>query len=326
MSLHFEAQHIARHFDLSLSVEKGETVAVLGPNGAGKSTLLELLAGILTPDRGNVSLDGAVLFDRTHSVPAHRRGVSLLAQEPLLFPHLSVLDNVAFGPRSSGASRAQSHSTARYWLDEVDASEFAARRPGRLSGGQAQRVAVARALASDPQLLLLDEPLAALDATVVPTMRAMLARVLTDRTSIIVTHDVVDAYTLADRVIVLESGHLVDSGPTREVLARPRTTFAAALVGLNLLADGETVVAPGDVTISTLPIPQSASLAVIDGSVASIESRGDLVRVRVRLRGSDHAAAHTPELAADLSPLAFADLALSAGERVWLSYIPSQRS
>lgn len=319
MSLQFEARLAARHFELALTLEKGETVAILGPNGAGKSTLLALLAGILSPDSGSAVLEDRVLFDRAHSVPAHLRGVSLLAQEPLLFPHLSVLDNVAFGPRSSGASRADARATARRWLDEVDAAEFAARRPGRLSGGQAQRVAVARALASDPKLLLLDEPMAALDVTVMPTMRAMLKRVLADRTAIIVTHDVVDAYTLADRVIVLEAGHIVDSGPTREVLARPRTTFAAALVGLNLLADGATVIAPGDVVVSREPILSSPStaainLVVLSGAVVGIEARGDLVRIRVG------------ELAADVTPLVFADLALSPGDQAWLAYVEPEVS
>jgi molybdate transport system ATP-binding protein len=312
VSLYFDARIAARDFDVAFTLEKGETVAVLGPNGAGKSTLLALLAGVLTPDSGSASLDNSVLFDGTSSVPAHHRGVSLLAQEPLLFPHLSVLENVAFGPRSSGLSRSGARTVARRWLDEVDAAEFAGRRPAQLSGGQAQRVAVARALAAEPKLLLLDEPMAALDVTVVPTMRSMLKRVLADRAVIIVTHDVVDAYTLADRVIVLESGHIVDSGPTRDVLARPRTQFAAALVGLNLLADGESVVAPGAVSVATVPPAPSPSLVVIEGTIAGIETRGDLVRVRVG------------DVAADLTPLAFADLALLPGERVWLSYATPQ--
>ena len=300
MSVIFDARVAARGFDAALSIETGETVAVLGPNGAGKSTLLALLAGLLTADCGTARLDDTDLF----ALPAHRREVSLLAQDALLFPHLSVLENVAFGPRSSGASREASRAEARRWLDEVDAADFAGRRPGRLSGGQAQRVAIARALASGPRLLLLDEPMAALDVTVVPTLRGVLRRVLADRTVIIVTHDVVDAYTLADRVIVMEGGRIVDSGPTAEVLGRPRTAFAAALVGLNLLADGS-LVAPSAVSVAKSPV--SANHAV-DGLIESIETRGDLVRIKVG------------GLAADLSPAAFAALSVVPGDRVSVSY------
>ncbi len=298
MTLDFAATLAARDFDVSFSVADGETVAVLGPNGAGKSTMLGLLAGLLRADTGQATLDGTALFGR----PTYRRRVSLLAQEALLFPHLSVLENVAFGARSTGARRSVARSRARHWLDQVDAAEFASRRPAQLSGGQAQRIAVARALATDPRLLLLDEPMAALDVTVVPALRGLLKRVLSDRTAIIVTHDVVDAFTLADRVLVIDGGRLVDSGPTREVLEHPRTPFAAALVGLNLLPDGS-VVAPSTVSVSTTPVADA-----IAGTVESIETRGDLVRVRVG------------DLAADLTPARFADLALEPGDRVWLSY------
>lgn len=330
--LECEARLAARNFDLRLTVEVGETVALLGPNGAGKSTLLALLAGLVAPDSGSATLDGVTLFDARQTVPVHRRGISLLAQEALLFPHLSVLENVAFGPRSRGSSRAQSQSLAHSWLAEVDAADFADRRPWSLSGGEAQRVAVARALAVDPKLLLLDEPMGALDVTTVPAMRGMLKRVLADRTAIIVTHDVVDAYTLADRVIVLDGGRIVDSGPTREVLARPRSAFAAALVGLNLLADGVTVVAPADISVSTVSSVSTVAGSfgvggegaglqgmVLQGTVASIETRADLVRVRVRADD----VAQAGELAADLTPLAFAELDVLPGARVWLSFTTS---
>ncbi len=300
MSLAFDAKVSSRDFDVKLSMSPGETVAVLGPNGAGKSTLLALLAGLLEPDVGAATLDASDLF----ALPAYRRGVSLLAQEALLFPHLSVLENVAFGPRSCGQSRETSRAGARRWLAEVDAADFAGRRPWQLSGGQAQRVAIARALASGPRLLLLDEPMAALDVTVVPTLRGVLRRVLADRTVIIVTHDVIDAYTLADRVIVMEAGRVVDSGPTREVLARPRTAFAAALVGLNLLTDGS-LVAPAAITVSTV---RPTADHVVEGLVDSVESRGDVMRMRVG------------ELAADLSPAAFAALSVVPGDRVCMSY------
>jgi molybdate transport system ATP-binding protein len=215
-------------------------------------------------------------------LPPHERGVSLLAQEALLFPHLSVLDNVAFGPRSrrgagagapagatrvggvdganragqaDGANRArgadsagragriakrrpskgEADALAARWLDEVDAADLADRKPAQLSGGQAQRIAVARALASDPRLLLLDEPMAALDIAVAPALRRMLRRVLEGRTAIIVTHDILDAFTLADRVVVMDRGRIVDIGPTRTVLERPSNQFTAGLAALNVL-------------------------------------------------------------------------------------------
>ena len=149
--------------------------------------------------------------------------MALLAQEPLLFPHLTVLDNVAFGPRSLGRSRSDARAAAERWLAEVEATDLSGRKPHQLSGGQAQRVAIARALAAEPQLLLLDEPMAALDVAVTPALRQVLKRVLVEQTAIIVTHDLLDALLLADRVIVVEDGSIVESGPCAEVLARPRS-------------------------------------------------------------------------------------------------------
>ena len=151
VSLQLAAGVAARDVDVALEVADGQTVAILGPNGAGKSTLLSVIAGILRPDTGHATLDGSTLFDTTDGtwLPPHRRGTALLAQDPLLFPHLDALDNVAFGPRSSGASRGRSRDIARDWLAEVDAGDLADRRPSDLSGGQAQRVAIARALAAE---------------------------------------------------------------------------------------------------------------------------------------------------------------------------------
>jgi molybdate transport system ATP-binding protein len=224
--------------DVSLSVGSGEVVALLGPNGAGKSTVLSVVAGLLRPDSGRVELDGRVLTELPGtSVPTHRRGVGLLAQQALLFPHLTASANVAFGPRCAGVARAEATATAQRWLDEVGVGALSRRRPGQLSGGQAQRVALARALAGDPKLLLLDEPLAALDIDSAPALRALLARVIrgSGRTALLVTHDVLDALTLADRVVVLTEGRIVEEGPTRDVLTRPRSPFAARVAGLNLV-------------------------------------------------------------------------------------------
>jgi len=342
VSLSFEAAVRSRDFDVELAVEAGETVAILGPNGAGKSTLLTLIAGLLTPDTGSAQLGERVLFDvpstgRGRWLPPHRRGVSLLAQDALLFPHLSVLDNVAFGPRSTGMPRAAALARAATWLERVDASHLGARRPAQLSGGQAQRIAVARALASEPALLLLDEPLAALDVSVAPAVRRMLRDVLADRTAIIVTHDVLDAFMLADRVVILEAGKVVDAGATRQVLDRPATPFAAGLASLNLItgtAEREGVrssagdligvrferavaagaragaaVRPARVSVwAHEPHALAAAQNVLSGVVTDLEPRGDIVRVR------------SAELAADVTPGAVAELDLVPGSPVWFSF------
>ena len=344
MSLHLTATVADRDVDVSLDVETGRTVAVLGPNGAGKSTVLSVVAGIVAADTGRATLDDATLFDIAGGTwsPPHERGAALLAQEPLLFPHLSVLDNVAFGPRSAGASRSASRATARRWLDEVDAGELAGRRPSGLSGGQAQRVAIARALAAEPRLLLLDEPMAALDVTVVPAMRQTLRRVLDGRTAVIVTHDVLDALLLADEVVVMEAGRVVEHGATRDVLARPRSTFGAGIAGLNLtrgiveaggvrttggllvtgLHDGAgvpegapavAVFSPGAVSVHLAP-PGGSPRNVFAATVRELEPRGSQVRVR------------TDELAADVTAPVVAELDLAPGSEVLLAVKASEVS
>ena len=334
MTFTFSGALSARGFDVSVTLAPGETVALLGPNGAGKSTLLGLAAGLLRADSGSAVLDDTVLFDSAGPGtfrPPHRRGVSLLAQEALLFPHLSVEENVAFGPRSAGASRAAARATARHWLSEVEALELADRRPAQLSGGQAQRIAVARALASDPKLLLLDEPLAALDVSVAPALRRMLRRVLADRAVLIVTHDVLDAYTLADRVVVLEGGRVVEQGATRDVLERPRSPFTAGLAGLNLLVGvrtprgirlddgaeifGESALGVGSAAAAAVrpsavrvSLDEPVSRNRLRGEVLDLEPRGDLVRVR------------STRVSADLTPAVVADLDLVPGAIVWFGF------
>lgn len=337
MTFSFQAAVAERGFEVALDVQPGETLAVMGPNGAGKSTLLSSIAGLLRPDSGRAELNGRTLFkmdSAQHSwLSPHHRGTALLAQEPLLFPHLSALDNVAFGPRSAGAPKRLANSRALHWLAEVEASALAARRPAELSGGQAQRVALARALAADPALLLLDEPLAALDIRSAPLLRRLLKRVLAGRQAIIVTHDVLDALMLADRVAVLDKGRVVEEGPVREVLNRPRSSFAAGLAGLNfvpgrlsgngILTDRGREIAgrleepgsdPGSrAGVAVFP-PSAVSVFLTDAhgsprnsfpvSVTDLEPHGDLIRVRA------------DGLAADVTPAALADLGLVPGMTV----------
>lgn len=330
MSLDFHATITQRRIDVALHLDDGETVAILGPNGAGKSSILAAIAGLLRPDAGAATLDGTVLFDTGPSAvwrPAHDRGTALLAQDPLLFPHMTVLENVAFGPRSAGASRQQSHEVARQWLDAVDASEFIKRKPAQLSGGQAQRIAVARALAAGPRLLLLDEPMAALDVAVVPALRQMLRHVLKDRSAIIVTHDVLDALLLADRVLVIEDGKVVEDGRTHDVLSRPRSRFAAQIAGLNMVmghtsgssvrtAEGRSiegihtepidggdaavaVFSPSAVAVHLTP-PGGSPRNVIEATVTEIEPMGDRMRIRTERINADITASSVAAL--DLMP------------------------
>ncbi|GGO90783.1 molybdenum ABC transporter ATP-binding protein [Nocardioides phosphati] len=332
-----EANVAARDVALALRIEPGETVALLGPNGSGKSTLLGVIAGTLRDDSSRVAVGERALTGATTWVAPHERGIGLLAQDPLLFPHLSVLANVGFGPRSEGARRAAAAEAARTWLARVGCTDLAARKPAQLSGGQAQRVALARALAAEPAVLLLDEPLAALDVDTRPAMRQLLREVLRDRTAVIAIHDVLDALLLADRVVVLESGRVVEDGPTAEVLTRPRSAFAARVAGLNLLAGrwasgvlvGERSVAGrshdglvegGEAVAAFRPSAVSVYRRAPDGSprnawpvtVDALEPQGDQVRVRA----GDLSALVTPQAVAelDLAPGAPAVFVVKAAE------------
>lgn len=228
-------------FELKAAVHAaaGEILAVLGQNGAGKSTLLGAIAGHLRDVAGTIRLGTAVLHaeDGRRVPPEHRR-IGLLGQRSLLFPHLSVLENVAFGPRAQGRTRSDARSEAGALLDEVGLAGFAERRPSQLSGGQQQRAAIARALAAQPWALLLDEPFSGLDAQTAAQARQLIAD-LRDRRGIamiLVTHDVLDAVVLAERTAVLQDGRLVQRGTTREVLGHPGSAFVAALAGVNLVA------------------------------------------------------------------------------------------
>ncbi|WP_415297268.1 ABC transporter permease [Cellulosimicrobium sp. SJTW-1] len=226
-----------RGLDVDLTVAPGEVVAVLGENGAGKSTLVQVVAGLLTPGEAP-GARVAVGHDDVSRLPPRRRHLAWLSQRPLLFEHLSVEDDVAFGLRSRGVPRARAREEARDALARVGAADLARRRSTDLSGGQAQRVAIARALVTDPRVLLLDEPLASLDVGVAQHVRTVLHHAQREhpRTTLLVTHDLLDVLLLADRVVVLEGGRVVEDGPVDAVLTRPRSRFAARLAGVNLLA------------------------------------------------------------------------------------------
>jgi molybdate transport system ATP-binding protein len=319
--------------DVEIKVAAGETVAVLGPNGAGKTTLLRALAG-LDEIEGRVSLDGEVLDDSSRGihVPAERRHVGLVFQDHVLFPHLTVLENVAFGLRAQ--RRPGAAAVARRLLDEASLGDRATALPRALSGGQGQRVALLRALATEPRLLLLDEPLSALDVSVRAEVRRELARQLASFRGVrlLVTHDPLEAIAIADSLVVLEHGSIVQSGTPEEVTARPRSRFVADLAGVNLLrghAHGDHVVLPDGPTLAAAGAGAGDVFAVIhphavaiyrnrpdgtprnvwEGTVDSIDSYGE--RVRVRVKGA-------VPLVAEVTPGAVRELGLSPGAVVWV--------
>jgi molybdate transport system ATP-binding protein len=339
VSLHADVElHLGSlHLVASLHAENGEVVAIVGPNGAGKTTLLRAIAGLVPLDSGRVEVDGEVVEDsaaRVRVLP-ERRPIGVVFQDHLLFPHLTALENVAFGLRARGEGRRPAREKAAAWLERVGLSDHADRKPRALSGGQAQRVAVARALVTEPRVLLLDEPLAAVDATarveLRRTLRAELAAYQGVR--LLVTHDPLEAMALADRLVVMEAGRLVQEGPIAEVTARPRSAWVAAMVGLNLfqgqVADGEmtlsgghslavvtdvrgqasAIVHPRAVTLHRVR-PSTSARNVWQGEADSLDLEGD--RVRVRVTGSI-------PIVAEVTPAAVADLGLGTGGEVWVS-------
>ncbi|MFT4229725.1 MAG: ATP-binding cassette domain-containing protein [Microbacterium sp.] len=274
--------------DVAVAAEPGETVAVMGPSGAGKSTLLNAIAGLVRLDAGAVRIDGwEVASARRRHIPPSQRGVVLLGQEPRLFPHLTVRDNVAFGPRARGVSRDVARGDADEWLWRVGLPGMGPHRPAELSGGQQQRVALARALATSPKVLLLDEPFTALDPETAGDLRTLLHDQLhsTRATTLVVTHDAVDAAALASRLVVVEAGAVTQEGPVADVLALPATRFAAAVAGTNRLVgvarDGGWWAGTADVEVALAAADaESRALAAVDGTALAALVRPSAVRLR----------------------------------------------
>ena len=336
----------ARGLDVAFGVAAGEVLAVLGPNGAGKSTTASVISGLLRGDRAVVRVGHRTLTDTDRGVfiPVPDRRVGVLLQDPMLFPHMSVIGNVRFAAgRGRGGRNTQAGERARGWLERVGAGELAGRKPGELSGGQAQRVALARALAAAPSVLLLDEPLAGLDVAAAAAIRGELRNVLTEdeRAVLLITHDLLDVFGLADRIMVLEEGRIADIGPVTDVLAAPRSRFGARIAGVNVVrgviespavlrsarhawhgvpaaslppgSDAVAVFSPAAVAIFR-DEPNGSPRNSVNVRITSLELAGGVVRVRAaELTGG------LPALAADVTPEAVADIGLSVGDRVWFT-------
>ena len=328
-------------FELSvhLAAADGETIVLLGPNGAGKTTALRAVAGLRALHHGRVAVDHEVLDEPSSRswVPTERRPIGVVFQDYLLFPHLSATENVAFGLRARGVPRRAARARAGEWLERMGLGAHADAKPAVLSGGQAQRVALARALAIEPRVLLLDEPLGALDATTRAELRRELRHHLAGSRAarLLVTHDPVDAFALADRVVVLEAGRAVQAGAIEELQARPRTPYVADLVGVNLYRadadgpharvehDGELTVINDDALRGPVLVmirPQAVALHARrpEGSPRNVWSATvrdvDLIGDRARVQLDGH-----PAITAEVTRGAVTELALAPGAPVWAS-------
>ena len=351
MSLHLEGEIRVDGFvaALDLTVDRGETVALVGPNGAGKSTVMRAIAGLLPLASGRLAVDGQTWDapDDGLFVPPESRRVGVVFQRYLLFDHLTSIENVAFGLRANGADKRSARAAAHDALDLLGVGEVADRRPSALSGGQAQRVALARALVTHPAVLLLDEPLAALDVSTRGSVRHELAGWLVDGVAVqacrlLITHDPVDAHALADRVVVLEAGRVVQRGTLAELAAAPRSSYVADLMGTNLLRGvlrgGSFLVAGGDdlaigahdahdgdaiAAIRPAAIalhrdrPEGSPRNVWQTTISGIDRSNDRVRVRLDAPLS---------LVVEVTEAGLAALAVDVGDGVWASVKASEIS
>ena len=335
--------------EAGVMVPAGRTVALLGPNGAGKSTFVAALAGLEPIEGGRIQLDGTLLEDPVAGVRvlSQDRPVGVVFQDLLLFPHLSALENAAFPLRARGVPRAEARREAGDLLERLGVGHRARARPGELSGGEAQRVALARALVHRPRLLLLDEPLSSLDVRARAEIRTLVRTTLAgfDGVRVLVTHDPVEAMTLADELVLLENGRITQTGTPEEIRAAPRTPYAAELVGLNLFAgrlvrlddgagrietpDGDVVVAwppdagqadrvggvlallrPSDVSLYRSR-PEGSARNVVSGRITSVSIEAERARVRI---------ASSPPLVAEVTPGSVTRLGLTEGVEVWASF------
>jgi molybdate transport system ATP-binding protein len=327
---------------VALDVGSAEVVAVLGPNGSGKSTLLRALAGIQPLGAGRIELDGVALDDPGTGimVPPEHRLCSLVFQDYLLFPHMTAQANVAFGLRSRGVSKHDAARRALEWLGRMGVAELASMRPGRLSGGQAQRVALARALAVDPLLLLLDEPMAALDVGQRGSVRHELRRHLQafGGSCVMVTHDPLDAAALADRLVIIERGSVVQEGSLATITTRPRTEYVAQLAGLNLLRGtirGSLLLLDGGTELQTVSPVKGEALAVIaprdvalylDPPMGSPRNAWPTLVTEIHLLGDRARIALDAPLAitAEITTVSLSDMGLTEGAQVWASVKATQ--
>ena len=338
-----------RGWEVQASLEAGLVTAVVGHNGAGKSTLAQVVAGTLRLERGEVTIGGRTVEDASTFVPARRRGVAMVSQAPRIFTHMSVLANVAFPLRVRGVGRAQARAAATDQLRAVGIADLAHRRASDLSGGQAARVAIARALAFRPDVLILDEPTAALDVEATAQVSAVLRERLSQSgiTTLLVSHDIAEVLALASRMIVMGDGRVVEEGEPARILASPSSVFAARLAGLNIVT-GEAIGGPGMVGVRvgdgqlwsadaqsaeppgrlalTFP-PEAVALAleeshasprsVLPGRVTRIDIAGSLVGVGIAL-------AEGVCVTARVTASAWAELGAGLGDRLWVSVKATQ--
>ncbi|MCC6670218.1 MAG: ATP-binding cassette domain-containing protein [Planctomycetes bacterium] len=323
--------------DVRLDLIAACTHVLVGPNAAGKTTLLRSLAGLEAQGRGRIVVGGRTLADSARGVHLHprERRIGMVFQEGALFPHLDALANVAFPLRARGAAPADAAAAARRWLEDLGVVDCAATRPAELSGGQRQRIAMARALAAEPELLLLDEPTSAIDAPARAVLRSDLRRLLQRFSGVrlLVTHDPIEALTLADRLLVLEAGRIVQEGTPEEVAAHPRSAYVAHLVGQNLLHGdaraglvavrgggclrlAEPREGPLDLLIHPRAValhgraPEGSPRNVWQGRITGIDALGD--RLRVRIAGE-------PSLVAEVTAQGLRALGVGEGDAVWVS-------